>query len=250
MKKLWLLELQDLVHQMIFSNVIMIKVLHTGPFSVNTLIVPLNENKVFIVDPASCAFCKDENIISSYLLQNNLDPIAIVLTHGHFDHVSGLSYLRKIYPNIPILIHEKDKNMIGKNSQELQGLFLSYMGFEDFLSEVSDLPEATSFLEENKTLFQCFDSGIGSEIPSELKEWLILHTPGHTEGSVCLYNKSKKILISGDTLFYLSYGRTDLFGGSDNKMKKSLYRLSKEIDFCTKVFPGHERFDFELKENF
>ena len=53
-------------------------------------------------------------------------------------------------------------------------------------------------------------------------------------------------MISGDTLFYLSYGRTDLFGGSDNKMKKSLYRLSKEIDFCTKVFPGHERVDFEL----
>ena len=142
-----------------------IKLLHTGPLGVNTLIVPLAERYVFVVDPASCAFCDDENIVASYLAQEKLEPVAIVLTHGHFDHVAGLPFLRKVYPNIPILIHKDDAEMIGADSGRLQGASLAQMGFYDFTPSVTNLPEPTAFLQDGKTL--------ADALPAE-KTWKLL----------------------------------------------------------------------------
>jgi glyoxylase-like metal-dependent hydrolase (beta-lactamase superfamily II) len=67
----------------------------------------------------------------------------------------------------------------------------------------------------------------------------ILHTPGHTEGSVCLYEEGRGLLLSGDTLFAGSYGRTDLTGGNDEQMVASLARLAREIPEAVRVLPGH-----------
>lgn len=226
-----------------------VTVLHTGLFGVNTLIVPLAGNKVFIVDPAACSYCRDETAITSYLVSHNLEPVAIVLTHGHFDHVSGLPFLVKNYPDIPVLIHKEDADMIGPESERRQSLDLYPMGIDEFLPSVSNLPAASAFLEEGKTLADCMPKN-GSDDSSVLSDWLILHTPGHTKGSVCLYNKNEKILISGDTLFFMSWGRTDLKGGSEMSMRESLRRLSKEIDSDTRVYPGHDRTGFLMSEGF
>ena len=219
----------------------------TGPLQVNTLIVPLVENKVFVVDPANCNFSGDEGKIFDYLEKNHLEPVAIALTHGHFDHVAGLAPFKKKY-NIPIAIHKDDSKMIGSDSQTEQGHALSLMGFGVFLPFVSNLPAADCFFEDGDTLDKTYSSFSG-DVAAALSEWSVIHTPGHTQGCVCLYNQSRKILISGDTMFYHSWGRTDLPGGSEPQIHKSLKKIRNLVEKDALVFPGHDFSGFELSEN-
>lgn len=236
-----------------------IDAIHTGPLGVNTYIVSLGGPAVFIVDPAACAFSGDEYTITRYLEEKKLTPVAIVLTHGHFDHVAGLPQLRKCYgESLPILIHKADAPFIGANSESLQSQSLSAMRFEEFIPSVTNLPEPDYFLCEGKTLadYLCggknnkgnsaIDECIKSDdcVKNALKGWTVLHTPGHSPGSVCLYNKDERTLISGDTLFYHAYGRTDLPGGDEYTIQKSLRRLLKEIPQNTLIYPGHDAYGF------
>lgn len=237
----------------------MIEVIHTGPFSVNTLVVGVGKNKVFAVDPACCAFCGDEMVVVDYLKKNNLDCVAIVLTHGHFDHVAGVKVLKKFYPDAPVLIHENDCNFIGSDSEQSHRKILSMMGAESFLPSVTCLPPADSFLEDRKTLLdsvksaskdKCFSSILtDEELCSSFAEWQVISTPGHTSGSVCLYNPKEKILLSGDTLFFGSFGRTDL-GGNEFQLMESLSMLKKIISPDTIVYPGHDFTGFSFSNGF
>lgn len=234
----------------------MINVIHTGPYGVNTLIVPLAGPYVFIVDPACCTFCNDEKVLLSYLESKSLIPLAFVLTHGHYDHVAGISIMKNSFPSVPLLIHENDSKMIGKSAFDFQKEDLCKAGFSSFLDCLKDLKEVDGFLKEDKSLFDCIaDSKCKNliedkEVKKALSEWKIISTPGHTMGSVCLYNKEQKLLISGDTLFYGAWGRTDLKGGSEELMIKSLKKLHDTILPDAKVYPGHDYYGFELKEFF
>lgn len=219
----------------------------TGPLEVNTVIVPLVENKVLVVDPANCKFANDEDDIFGYLEKNHLEPVAIALTHGHFDHIAGLPSFKRKY-DIPIAIHKNDSKMIGSDSQSEQGYALSLMGFGVFLPSVSNLPDADCFFEDGMTLSEVYGS-LPSDISAALSQWKVIHTPGHTQGCVCLYNKEQKILISGDTVFYHSWGRTDLPGGNEAQIQKSLRRINDIVEKDTLVYPGHDFFGFELEEN-
>lgn len=223
-------------------------VIHTGPFGVNTLIVPLKDDQVFIVDPACCSFSGDESVIIDYLSQNNLKPVAIILTHGHFDHVAGLKILKAEYPDLPVLIHKEDSNMIGPECAEIQGAGLNMMGFEQFVPSVSDLPAADYFLQDNKSLAEIIPE-VSDDLKAAFAKWVVMHTPGHTPGCCCLLNEEEKILISGDTMFYHSWGRTDLPGGNESQIRKSLLRIAEEVDDDVLVYPGHEYVGFPLEEN-
>ena len=232
----------------------MISVVNTGPLGVNTFVVPLGGSSCFIVDPACCSSCGDVKKLISFISETSLVPAAIVLTHGHFDHVAGIRFLKDEF-NVPVLISREDSVFIGKDGRIFQEKILSETGLSFFLDEVSALPEADSFLEDDKSLLEVFPEAYSSlikdnpEIKEALSQWKVLFTPGHTKGSVCLYNKKEKLLISGDTVFYHSWGRTDFYGGSETEIQKSLRRIYSEIPEDTKVYPGHDFTGFPLSEN-
>lgn len=212
------------------------QVIQTGVFGVNTIIVPFGNNKCFVVDPASCSLSNDEYIITDYLKSAGLDCVAVVLTHSHFDHIMGIDAIKKSFPNIQIAIHQKEYTELQNPPGEIGKAVVSFFGGLSFLNQLEKQPNATIALKDNQNL---------SVIDSLLKDWIVIHTPGHTPGSICLYNKKENVLISGDTLFaYGGYGRTDLPFSDDYLMQKSLKKLQTLVQKGTLVYPGHDMYGF------
>lgn len=213
-----------------------IHVIRTGFLSTNSLVVSLGNKEVFVVDPADCKASRDENKILDYLKANKLECLGIVLTHSHFDHIMGLENLKKAFPKAPILIHQAEAEELQNPPGPMNRSLLDDFCMTYLLEPVSKLPAADILLQDKQTLECIADYG---------KNWTVIHTPGHTPGSICLYNQKDNILISGDTLFADGgYGRTDMYGGNYSKIAHSLAMLKVSIPSDTKVYPGHEAFGF------
>ncbi|MEE0886581.1 MAG: MBL fold metallo-hydrolase [Treponema sp.] len=225
-----------------------ISVLNTGPFGINTWIIELCKNKALVFDPAACRFTRDSQKIIDFLKEKNLEPVAFLLTHGHFDHITGTGICKSFYPEVPLLIHNEDSVMIGKNAAEVQKFQLESMGLEKLLPALEGLPDADVAFSGEPVLSSIIKTD-DLELNNALSDWKILHTPGHTKGSVCYYNEKEKILVTGDTIFYHSWGRTDFPGGSESEMMKSLERIYSTLPQDVQVFPGHEYAGFLLTEN-
>ena len=198
-----------------------IKSIQTGVFRVNTYIVPVEEGKVFVVDPAACALSGDENKITLYLQKNNQECVAVLLTHCHFDHISGILPIKKMFPNAKIAVSKIDAPEIGYG--KINKTCLRGMDLEDLAETLMNQPKPDTLLNEGDDFYG----------------WKVMLTPGHTAGSLCLYNEGENSLISGDTLFFNGYGRTDLPTGSDKEMFESLERLRREIPSDVNLYPGH-----------
>ena len=179
--------------------------IQVGGFEVNCSI--LSENgKAWIVDPGQ----EPKRIIDT-LAKKGLEPAAILLTHAHFDHISAVPGLLEKFPVLPVYVHEKDAPMFGHPLNQLP-------------------PEYPSFAKpKNLANLNSLDSLEGLEI---------LETPGHTPGGVCYHFPAMKLLLSGDTLFAGSVGRTDLPGGDMATLMDSLQKLTALPD-DTLVIPGH-----------
>lgn len=150
----------------------------------------------------------------------------ILLTHGHFDHISGVKKLKEAFGG-EIVIHRLDAPCLRDSEKNLSGFF----------GAVSESIEADICAENGDTLF------LGK---SPVR---VLHTPGHTVGSVCYIFDD--IILSGDTLFNMSVGRMDFPGGSAEAMKRSMKLLS-DLPGDYKVYPGHEEettLQFERENN-
>jgi len=152
-----------------------------------------------------------------FLQRHELNPVAVVLTHGHADHITGVATLRGQFPDIKIYIHKLDAKMLtekGCNLSALAGVLFSSKS-ADFLIEEGDVIE---------------QAGIKLEV---------LHTPGHTPGGICLYSKHESIIFTGDTLFAGSVGRTDMPGGNMTQLIKSIKEKLSVLPDETAVYPGH-----------
>ncbi len=168
-----------------------------------------------IIDPAD-----DGDFLNEELLRRGLHLESIVLTHGHFDHCLGLLSLASAW-QVPIMMHFDDQFLL----QEASASALHWLG-----REVDPVPPATVDLAQlpNITL-------VG-------QTWEIIHTPGHTPGSICLLQREGKVLISGDTIFaHDSVGRTDFSYSSSQQLHHSLQKLDSltSTGAYGQVFPGH-----------
>jgi hydroxyacylglutathione hydrolase len=175
-------------------------------------------DRCIIIDPGS-----EGKSIIDYIEKNNLAPMAIYNTHGHYDHIGAIEELKEKY-NLTFYIHSADKKLIKHGN-------LYRLIFDDI--KVIKIPKVDFDLERNSN----------QVIP---KDWQFnyIHTPGHTEGSCCFIFGD--IIFTGDTLLKSGTGRTDLPGGDKSKIKSSLETL-KKIDKNKYVFPGHGK-PFYLSE--
>lgn len=212
----------------------------TGVLSVNSLIVPIilpegsnssDGKQGFVVDPADCSLSRDDGKIVDYLKKNKIECVGIILTHSHFDHILGIKSLKSAFPNAKIYIHKDEKNELGFVCGPMNNSVLHLFGAEHIIEEVEKQPPADVLLNDGDEVFG----------------WKVINTPGHSPGSICLYNKAENILISGDTLFdYNGYGRTDMYGGDESVIIKSLGMLKRIIPKETIVYPGHDTFGFKF----
>lgn len=179
-----------------------------GPWQTNAYLVwDGRSSDALVVDPGMGA----ADPLIERAAANGLRIDLIANSHGHIDHIFDDAPLMR-GTDAPLAIHPDDAyRLAGQNTY----------GFD--LEPVT----ATGELREGEQV------RIGDLV------FDVLHLPGHTEGSVCLYEERHRLLLSGDVLFAGSYGRTDLAGGSDELMVASLARLAREIPPAVRVLPGH-----------
>lgn len=166
-------------------------------------------NEVAVFDPGA----KAKNIIDT-IEKNAYKVKYIIITHAHFDHVLALDELKEMYPDAQIVVHLADEPYLNLDHDNFSRHFKTYP------------PKHKADI--------CVNDGDKLSVGNvELTIW---HTPGHSRGSMCVLTED--LVISGDTLFYMSIGRTDFDGGDFDTIVKSLKRLATLPDE-TKVYPGH-----------
>jgi len=165
-----------------------------------------------IIDPGLGA---DE--LMAFLSRRRFNPVAVVLTHGHIDHIAGITTLRSSHPEIKVLIHELDAPMLAHPGSNL--------------SEMAGRPFATAPAEVRLKDGDCIElAGVVLQV---------LHTPGHTPGGICLYSEQQGVVFTDDTLFAGSIGRTDFPGGDIAQLTNSVREKLFSLPDQTVVYPGH-----------
>jgi hydroxyacylglutathione hydrolase len=188
------------------------EILPVGPLQCNCSVIGDEQTReAIVIDPGD-----DIEDILGAIRKHNLRVKQIVITHAHIDHVGGAMKLRAV-TGAPILLNQQDYALL--KMLDVQAVWLGM--------------EAPGRVEIDQSVGQADVVKAGSLAGQ------VLHTPGHTEGSICLYFPAEQKLIAGDTLFAGSIGRTDLPGGSSEKILQSLHNRVLALPDETVVVPGH-----------
>ena len=185
-----------------------IKRILTNPYAENCYVVSDEDGTGVIVDPGA-----DGENISIQLKQMGVNPVAILLTHGHFDHVGAVNFLKSEY-NLQVYANIYEKGILSDASK------IYVFGGGDSQPVIVD-----KWVED------------GDEITFGELKFKVISTPGHTPGSCCYLIENH--LLAGDTLFYESIGRCDLLGGSFETIDRSIKTKLYVLDDDTTVYPGH-----------
>jgi hydroxyacylglutathione hydrolase len=188
------------------------EILTVGPLQCNCSIIGDEaSHEAMVIDPGD-----DIDKVLALIRKHNLQVKQIVITHAHIDHVGGAMKLRSA-TGAPILLNQNDYALL-----KMLDVQATWIGMPS-----PDKVEIDRSVTTGETV------AAGSHIAE------IVHTPGHTAGSICLYFAAEKRLIAGDTLFAGSIGRTDLPGGSTQKIMRSLHDTVLALPDETVVVPGH-----------
>ena len=195
-----------------------IKVFPVNPLEENCYVVSDETSECVIID-CGAFYDTEFQAIENYIRDNHLKPVHHLCTHGHFDHVFGAGFIFSTYGLKPEA-HISDKAMIDDVDQQCQ-----MMGFN--LGNIpASVPVGTILYPDDTVTF-------GHH------QFKVLYTPGHSPGSITFYCEAEHIAFSGDTLFRMSVGRTDLPGGSWNQLLDSLSTVIAHLPSDTTVYPGH-----------
>jgi hydroxyacylglutathione hydrolase len=188
------------------------EILPVGPLQCNCSVIGDEVSRdAMVIDPGD-----DIEDVLAIIRKHNLSVKQIVITHAHIDHVGGASKLRKI-TGAPILLNQNDYDLLKMIDVQASWIGVPSPGKIDIDQSIAQADQVKA-------------GALTADV---------IHTPGHTEGSICLYFPAQQKLIAGDTLFAGSIGRTDLPGGSFEKIISSLHEKVLALPDDTIVAPGH-----------
>ena len=196
------------------KEIMIIDTLVIGDFETNCYCLRSDENSCdcVLIDTGL-----DDTELVNYFEEKEFTPLALILTHGHIDHIAGIDALREKFPDIKVYIHKLDSESLTDPMSNL-----SFMSGSMFKTEPAD-----SLVEEGDVVEY---AGIKLQV---------LHTPGHTPGGISLYSQEDGVVFSGDALFADSVGRTDFPGGNTFQLMESIKEKLLTLPEETKVLPGH-----------
>lgn len=183
-----------------------------GPLQTNTFLITNRDNQGIIIDPGM----EPEPLIEQL---HGLEIVAILLTHAHFDHIGGLEEVRSL-TEAPVYLHDEEEDWLTnpeKNGSSHWSMVTAPISCQPRSYRLSD----------------------GQHLQLAGYNIKVLHTPGHSPGSVSFYFMEHNTLIAGDTLFDGSIGRTDLPGGSYEVLMESIQQKICSLPPDTRIFPGH-----------
>lgn len=189
----------------------LIQVFPSGPYSTNAYLVGCQQtSEAAIIDPAPGSAKK----IIPFISEKQWKITSILLTHSHWDHIADVHVLKETY-HVPVYVHFLDAPNLKNPGTDQLPIMMEITGVEPDI-----------FLEE------------GKEISVGNLHFQVIHTPGHSPGSVCFYESSQNLLLSGDTVFKGAIGNTSFPTSQPSLMRHSLDKLAK-LPPSTKVLPGH-----------
>ena len=185
-----------------------------GEFETNCYVLRNNDqaSECLIIDTGL-----DIRPLLEFLDEHKLTPSAVILTHGHVDHITGVGDLRDRFQKIEVYIHKLDAELLTDSVGNL-----SFMSGRSFSTD-----EADHLVDEPETIEK---AGI---------KLRVIHTPGHTQGGICLYCEDDGVIFVGDTIFAGSVGRTDFPGGDMRGLIENIKTKLFVLPDDTVVYPGH-----------
>ncbi|MCL2290112.1 MAG: MBL fold metallo-hydrolase [Bacteroidetes bacterium] len=196
-------------------NDLNIRIFHFNMVQVNTFVCYDETKNGVIVDPGMCSK-EEEQMLLDFITKENIEIKFIINTHPHIDHVLGNDFCVKTF-KAPLVMHEAGLPIYTNSAS-----YAVSFGFP-----ISDYPTSDIFVNDEDTL------SFGNQV------WKVIYTPGHADGSICLYDEKNKFVIVGDVLFMGSIGRTDLPTGNFHQLMQNIKEKLLTLGDDILVIPGH-----------
>jgi glyoxylase-like metal-dependent hydrolase (beta-lactamase superfamily II) len=188
-----------------------------NPLQENCYVVSDESRECVIID-CGAYYPVETAALSKYLSDKQLTPVHLLATHGHLDHNFGNAYIFREY-GLKVEVCTDDQQLVEQLPEQASSLF--------GMTITEEQPPVGRLLADGDTIT------FGNH------KLQVMHTPGHSPGSVLFYCEDEKTLFTGDTLFRMSIGRTDLEGGSWQQMMQSLHRIAEQLPKDVTIFAGH-----------